>query len=125
MKGPLECIGYCKETHDEAIEAVRQRGLTEIEDLIDATVCIYERLYGQEAYDINCGNCENFAHDVIRLLGGWTDDLKAVWQDDMKDCTSREVDESHCFIMFNGRFYDSQCSEGVDQWRELPVFASA
>ncbi len=105
---------------------MRQRGLTEIEDLIDATVAVYERLYGQDAYHINCGNCEDFAHDVLDLLGGETDDLRGVWHDNMKDCTSREADEwAHCFIMFNGRFYDSQSSEGVDKWRELSAFVSA
>jgi hypothetical protein len=127
MKGQLSEIGYDAKKHDAEIAKVCDRGLTEISDLIEAVVQVYQTLYGQDDYEINCGNCEDFAHDVIDLMGGEVIDregdgsnaLVAVWNDEMDP----EHDGSHCFIRYRNRFYDSQIPEGTDDWRNLPALS--
>jgi len=34
-------------------------------------------------------------------------------------------DYAHCFVCYNGRYYDAECPEGVDDWEELPYFQRA
>lgn len=118
MKGHLSEVGYDQHTHDEMLKGIAAKDLPGI---IVALVEVYERLYDQSAYEINCGNCEEFAADVIALYGQG----ELVWHDNMPDCTPEESDWwAHCFVMVDGRFYDSQTPDGVDHWRELPCFAN-
>ncbi len=123
MKGHLSDIGYEQKQHDDLIQAVKDRRLP-ISDTIEAVAEVYETLYNQDPYEINCGNCEEFAADVIDALGMVEGDtITALWHDEMPDCTAQEnVWWSHKFIRFQGRYYDSECPEGVDEWRELPCF---
>ena len=80
---------------------------------------------GYDAYSINNGRCEDFAVDVINTLGGESDELYVAGHENMSDRTDNEDLPGHCFICYMGRFYDSQAPCGVDQWRQLPIFASA
>jgi len=118
MKGHLSDIGYDAERHNARIDALRH--FTDITKIIEAVVEIYQDCYNQTPYEINCGNCEEFASDVVDILKNGS---CAVWHDNMTDCTELESFWwSHKFIIHGERFYDSECSEGVDAWRELPVF---
>jgi len=117
---PVVAKAEIEESHDDALDAVRQRGLTKIDQIIRAVVEVYKRLYDQDAYNINCGSCEMFAEDVIYVITGGneeTEELYAVWRKRRHPARS-----SHCFIVFRGRFYDSQCPKGVDHWKKLPAF---
>ena len=126
MKGTLADIGYDANKHDALIEKVKGRNLTDIAEVIRAVAGVYQTLYDQDAYEINCGCCEDFAADVIAVLTGdgrETDELFAAWHDNMLDCTEGEADWwSHKFVVYKGRYYDSQAPEGVDEWRQLPAF---
>lgn len=89
-----------------------------ITEIILATVDRYQREYNIDAYHINCGNCEDFAQEVLDELNDPNAEL--AWHWEMEDCSDDEVDEyAHCFIIFNGLFYDSQSPHGVNSWREL------
>jgi hypothetical protein len=97
-----------------------------ITETIRKLLAVYADNYGLDAWHINCGECKEFALDVVEALGGDTDQLGAYWHDDMPDCTEVEAYTfAHCFIRYAGRFYDSECPEGVDSWRELPYFIAA
>ena len=69
-------------------------------------------------WDINCGMCESWAELAVQKLGAgdaiWIDQL-IFW--DTTDCE----DTFHCVLRLEGLFYDSQCLEGVDDPRKLPI----
>ena len=93
----------------------------DIATIIRTVVDEYFAKDGCTPYYINCGRCDYFAADIIRRLGAG----EALYHDDMLDCTENEAMHwSHCFIAYEGRFYDSECPEGVDKWRDLPVFVN-
>lgn len=89
--------------------------------------------YPQTAYDINCGHCESFAHDLAELCPGgevlWLDVLyindprlvpphvKAparlrAWID------SQDL-PSHAVYRLDGRYYDAMNPSGVSDWLQL------
>lgn len=102
-------------------------------------------------YDINNGLCTEFAEEVIKLLGGETDNLYGV-----TNCNFTDSNETHfyhwdsellekacnilppynltwnnlqnvCFgdhywIFFNKKFYDCECPNGVSNFFNLPIF---
>lgn len=110
----------CNNAHAAAIAVLQQRtDITNITDIIDSLVALYRELYAADAYEINCGSCYDFACDLIDIYGSGD----ALWHDDMLDCTEQEAAYwSHCFTRINNKYYDSECPEGVDNWRELPCF---
>ena len=93
----------------------------EIATIIDTVVAEYFAEDGCTPYYINCGRCDYFAAEVIRRLGAGD----VFWHDEMLDCTESEaIHWAHCFICYEGRYYDAECSGGVDEWRDLPVFVN-
>ena len=74
--------------------------------------------YGMSPWEINNGDCENFALDLIEMVGGedWgTESLGnyELW----------EILPGHVWVYLDGKHYDSECPEGVDTPLELPIFA--
>jgi hypothetical protein len=118
MIGQLAEIGYDQDKHDAGIGAITA---TTLPAIIEAVTEVYRDLYDQSPAEINCGNCEEFAHDVKDAYGCG----EPLWHDEMPDCSDSEsVWWAHKFLEVDGRFYDSECPEGVDNWRELPCFAN-
>jgi hypothetical protein len=118
--------GYEKETHDTGVAKIKAMK-PNIEQAIRELVKLYHSLYEVDAYNINCGMCEDFSADVIAILadGKESEELCAVWHDNMTDCTQAEENHwAHNFVIYEGRFYDSQSPEGVDDWRNIPAFAN-
>ena len=68
-------------------------------------------------YIINSGLCEDFALRVIDRLGGYSNELTDGAPDDI-DCEL----PGHYWIEYQGRYYDAECSSGVTDWRNLPIF---
>lgn len=78
---------------------------------------------GTTPEDINGGNCEAFADEVASRVPG----AVAVWDweaDEDAGYPPLEVraDWCHCFIRYNGMYYDSECHAGVADWIDLPFF---
>jgi len=66
-----------------------------------------ERQYVNEpatAWDVNCGDCENWVQLAQMKYGG-----EECWLDD------------HVVLLLHGRYYDSQHPKGVDDWHDLDV----
>lgn len=115
---PLLCdLDYSEERHDAMIATIRQRGSVEIAEVIDAVVDGYAALYDIGPDAINDGLCEDFAADVATLVPG----ARPQWADDMDDAP----EGAHCVVVYAGRYYDAQCSQGCDAVGALPFFTDA
>jgi hypothetical protein len=69
--------------------------------------------------DINRGDCELFAAWLILFIGGG----EIFWGDELTN-PNEDVDKYsyHCFVRYEGRFYDAEHPYGVDDFRELAAF---
>lgn len=119
-------LAYDKARHDDALRSIIDKKPTATQAVFDL-VKLYGVLYDANAYQINCGMCEDFAHDLVFALGedpySHSCPIEIRWHDEMEDCTKAEADQwSHCFVAYKGRYYDSQVPWGVKTWRELPCF---
>lgn len=117
----------------QAIETLRQNYL--------------EEGLAKDAYAINNGLCEDFATDLMDRLAHPTgldmlcnesfmtpDHTSWDWALLEKHwnivppagLTQRQVDEvgfgGHAFLVFEGRFYDAECPQGVHSFFDLPLF---
>lgn len=73
--------------------------------------------YDKSPYDINNGECEDFALEIIRRMGGYSPDLTDGAPNDM-ECKL----PGHYWIEYKGKYYDAECPQGVSKWQELPIF---
>jgi hypothetical protein len=94
------------------------------------TQAIFDTLPGfldrvPDPYDINCGLCEEFAHEAIDRLGGETGSLWAVW---LEDTFPYLVNVSHKVICWGSGagpvYFDSECPEGTRDVNRIPVVAN-
>lgn len=100
-----------------------------ITDVINWQIAEYKAEYGVSAYEINNGMCEDFADDIEYIGFGnttWGDELPIEW---WSPPIRNIIDEwlegyapYHCFIMYEDKFYDSECPEGCDYADELPYY---
>ena len=135
----LSEIGYEAAPHDEAVDWVIhccfQRKLEVSERItfaIEQLVEMYEKLYNVSASEINEGLCEDFAQDLIKIMNRvWGYDLESFWGEDLimneTGKSWEEIDpiDSHCFVEFDGTYYDSEAPEGVQNWKDLPLFGKS
>lgn len=81
---------------------------------------LYDKHFNTDPYHINCGMCEDFAMDLIEIVGRG----EVCWWDCMPDSKPNEAYwPSHAFAMIDGKIYDSQSPEGVIDWRDLHIYA--
>jgi len=108
--------GYIQTYHDARVQAIQASTITEA---ILALVRVYENLYGVDAYNINCGMCEDFANDLVSLFP----EAVAEWGDGF---TTEQDDPDqyayHCIVLYQNKFYDSQHPEGIEDFREISAF---
>ena len=64
---------------------------------------------------INAGFCADFA----TVLWESFREVKILGDDDLDP--TREY--THTVMLFEGRYYDAERVDGVDDWRDLPIFA--
>lgn len=70
---------------------------------------------------INSGYCEEFANRVAEVMG-YQDN---VW-DIVRETDWLETDDpAHMFIEWDAKFYDAECPEGVESYRQLPIMLRA
>lgn len=100
-----------------------------ITDVIRGQCKVYKRKYKLNPQQINNGMCEDFASDLEHIGFGYV-----VWGDEcigddwwtlgvlaLPDWMSHFA-PGHCFIVFDGKFYDSECPDGCDYVDELPFY---
>lgn len=95
-----------------------------ITEAITELAKIFLEVYATDAYDINRGMCENFAESIEELVPG----AVAAWGDTLlgEDYVDDDFDRYgyHCVIVYEGRYYDSQHPQGVDDFRDISAFHS-
>jgi len=77
------------------------------------------REWGQAPYDINNGPCEDFALEVMDRSG-----LRygpPSWEI-YEDSTDGVALPGHVWVACGDRSYDAEAPDGVDDWRDLPLF---
>jgi hypothetical protein len=83
-----------------------------IAQVIATLVTEYRERHGVTAEEINEGQCEDFAKDLKRQVGGEIQDNEML--------NRAELDWYHAFLFLDGRYYDSETPNGVEDWRQLP-----
>jgi len=79
---------------------------------------------GMHPFDINDGYCEDFANNVIARMGGYRDGLcETEVEIETKGQIGCQDLPGHVWIVCDGLHYDAEEPQGVDDWRELPLFA--
>ena len=68
-----------------------------------------------DAYDINCGMCEEWANRVAELCP----EAEAVGVGNLTGNVDDDLEHGHVFIRYHGKFYDCECSAGVQDWKQL------
>jgi len=75
--------------------------------------------------EINRGNCDTFANQIETLGFGeavWGDELSPEdWSFSSEDWFTNYA-PYHCLILYQGRYYDSECPEGVKWPDQLPYY---
>lgn len=80
---------------------------------ITAIILELKRQYKAPGYIINSGLCEDFAIEVTKLLELSTNSIETTEDDNL---------HGHYWIIFKGKYYDAECSKGVINWGQLPIF---
>lgn len=105
---------------ENAVDKLQQTSL-DISQAILALTKVYRKHLGFSAERINHGECENFADIICEMFPGassyWGDQLMEDHEEDYYNDYAY-----HCFIEYEGRYYDSESPEGVDNWRDLQSF---
>lgn len=78
-----------------------------ISDRIKSLVMEY---WGRHPYDINNGDCEEFANIIADEFEG----AVAEW--------GEGGEGDHCFIAYKGKYYDAEEPHGVPRWEDLPLY---
>ena len=77
-------------------------------------------------YYINCGLCEEFAETICEQIEGaeawWGDGFDTeFWGIDVEYWVE-DYAAYHKFIVYKGRYYDSEAPDGVDHPKDLPSY---
>ena len=87
------------------------------QDQIGTVICTlrdaYARAFRYTYEEINCGDCEDFAERVARILP----EAETCWDDEIAE---DRYFAGHCFIVYRGACYDSEAPDGVPVWTDLP-----
>jgi hypothetical protein len=68
--------------------------------------------FGMEPEEVNAGWCEDFAYQLsVRLPGSCV-----LWP------AEPALAYVHAYVLYEGRYYDSETPRGVDDWKKLPCF---
>jgi hypothetical protein len=77
--------------------------------------------------DLNNGNCNEFARRVIEMAAAapelqdaW---ITSIWLEEFTNFSDYFAETewaSHVVISLDGRVYDSECLDGVDDWINIP-----
>jgi len=83
---------------------------------IQAVLRKITKSYKMCPYSINCGWCDLWADDVSGVLRRLGHDVE-VWETDFE-----KADFCHVFVRIDGKFYDAEERDGVDDYMKLPIF---
>ena len=73
--------------------------------------------FEETPFEINNGCCEEWALEAQAALEV-TEHKVGIWE-----TVFGLADTNHVFLQIDGRFYDAECLDGVDNYMQLPIFA--
>ena len=76
----------------------------------------YKRASGLSPRQINQGQCDNFASDLQSLVSDSRLFCSEQFEDEWPDVPG------HCWVEFEGKWFDAETPDGVDEWKDLPIF---
>lgn len=68
--------------------------------------------------DINAGNCYDFGRNVVEIMN--IPGLEVIWGDSVDE--SMAAGDSHAVLRYEGRYYDAEHPDGVDDIRNITYF---
>jgi hypothetical protein len=74
-----------------------------------------ELMFTPTFWDINNGWCEEFAIAVEKIMDESRNGYYWNWFEDYEH-------GAHAVIVYDGKYYDAQCIEGVNDWKKLPFY---
>jgi hypothetical protein len=75
--------------------------------------------YKKHPYDINNGDCEEFADEIVKKIKR----ARIEWGDENLELFGPEHEpECHCYIVYKGKYYDAEEPYGVESPAKLPVY---
>ncbi len=75
--------------------------------------------WGVHPFEINQGYCEEFAEEICKQIDGATEE----WGDEAPHLfTAFHSPDVHCYIVYDGRYYDAEEPYGVDSPNKLPLY---
>lgn len=102
--------------------------ILDITQVIKDQCAVYNEVENVTPQEINNGMCEDFANDIAHIGFGiaiWGGNVPLeLWSKlacRIKVWFSHFAD-GHCFIMFNDKFYDSECPQGCNHPDNLPFY---
>jgi hypothetical protein len=91
--------------------------------------------YGVRPDVINTGQCMDFAYEIARLgfgsdvwgnevlLENWSSEFQYIANGNLANYKLViQYMECHCFIEYEGKYYDSECPQGCDYPDQLPCY---
>ena len=83
-----------------------------------------DRRRAVDAYDINCGLCEEWAERVRVLYQEATgnDAVDVLDPGNLSGNADDSLEAGHVFVRFKGMFYDAETPQGLIDWKQLPMF---
>src|SRR5882672_10115913 len=93
--------------------------------MAEATSYFLNDLHVKDVQAINTGWCMDWAERVVAYCGRPKEEMKAVWGCDVERLFTDECKRhaySHAFVIYNGRYFDSEATQGVNNPEELPCF---
>lgn len=68
--------------------------------------------YGISPQEINSGNCDTFAEDLVKRIPG----------SKLYETNLYSPHQTHLFIMVNNLFYDAEHPFGIDDWKKMGIY---
>lgn len=76
--------------------------------------------FEESPFEINNGCCEEWAEQVLERIN---QEKSSIFSDFGRwDTVPFLADTNHAFIFVDGKFYDAECLEGVEDYMQLPIF---
>lgn len=97
---------------------------TNVPKLVNELIDTYLTNGFTDVKSINNGSCEDFAEELAERINAicipcWEGYAEAKWEYEYDN----RLDSIHCFVEFNGMFYDSETPQGVHNFLELPIYS--
>jgi hypothetical protein len=102
------------------IVKIKRHNMPDIQKEAEILIDKYMKKIGTKLRcDINSGECENFAYELLEKLGEYNENTCEL---ETRNFVHPDVLPTHVWVFHNGKHYDAEAPQGVDNWFDLPIF---